>query len=360
MSDLFSPLTLGSLTLPNRIVMAPMTRNRAPETVPTALMSTYYVQRAQAGLLITEGSQISSEAVGYPATPGIHTDAQEAGWKKITDAVHAQKGQIFLQLWHCGRASHPDFHGGALPVSSSAIQPKGQTFTPQGLKDLVTPRALTLEEIPRVIADYAHAAERAKRAGFDGVEIHGANGYLIDQFLRDGSNKRTDNYGGSLENRTRFLLEVTQAVVNVWGADRVGVRLSPLQPFNDMFDSNPQTTFTYAVEQLNRFKLAYLHITEMGQDAPGVAGPGFDLGLLRQCWKGVYITNGAYDKARGNAAITKGAADAIAFGVPFLANPDLVKRLELDAALNVPDQTTFYGGDERGYTDYPALSNDKK
>jgi N-ethylmaleimide reductase len=360
MSDLFSPLTLGSLTLPNRIVMAPMTRNRAPETVPTALMSTYYVQRAQAGLLITEGSQISSEAVGYPATPGIHTDAQEAGWKKVTDAVHAQKGRIFLQLWHCGRASHPDFHGGALPVSSSAIQPKGQTFTPQGLKDLVTPRALTLDEIPRVIADYAHAAERAKRAGFDGVEIHGANGYLIDQFLRDGSNKRTDNYGGSLENRTRFLLDVTQAVVNVLGADRVGVRLSPLQPFNDMFDSNPQTTFTYAVEQLNRFGLAYLHITEMGQDTPGVAGPGFDLSLLRQCWKGVYITNGAYDKARGNAAIAKGAADAIAFGVPFLANPDLVKRLELDAALNVPDQSTFYGGDEHGYTDYPALSNDKK
>lgn len=357
MSDLFSALSLGPLTLPNRMIMAPMTRNRAPDTVPNTLMAQYYLQRVEAGLLITEGSQISTEAVGYPATPGIHTDAQEAGWKKITDQIHAKNGRIFLQLWHCGRISHPDFHGGALPVSCSALPAKGQTYTPAGLKDFVTPRALGLDEIPRVIADYAHAAERAKRAGFDGVEIHGANGYLIDQFLRDGSNQRTDSYGGSLENRTRFLLEVTKAVVKVWGAQRVGVRLSPLQPFNDMFDSNPKATFSHAVKQLNAFGLAYLHITEMGRDNPGVAGPAFDLAELRPLWQGVYIGNGGYDKARANAAIAQGAADAIAFGVPFLANPDLVKRLRTDAALNTPDPSTFYMGGERGYIDYPYLSH---
>lgn len=357
MSDLFSPLSLGPLTLPNRIIMAPMTRNRAADTVPNALMAQYYLQRVEAGLLITEGSQISAEAVGYPATPGIHTDAQEAGWKKITDQIHAKNGRIFLQLWHCGRISHPDFHGGALPVSCSALSAKGQTYTPAGLKDFVSPRALGLDEIPRVIADYAHAAERAKRAGFDGVEIHGANGYLIDQFLRDGSNQRTDNYGGSLENRTRFLLEVTEAVVKVWGAQRVGVRLSPLQAFNDMFDTNPKATFSHAVKQLNRFGLAYLHITEMGSDNPGAAGPAFDLAELRPLWQGVYISNGGYDKARANAAIAKSRADAIAFGVPFLANPDLVKRLRSDAALNTPDPNTFYMGGERGYIDYPCLSN---
>lgn len=357
MSDLFSPLSLGPLTLPNRIIMAPMTRNRAPDCVPNTLMAEYYLQRVEAGLLITEGSQISPEAVGYPATPGIHTDAQEAGWKKITDQIHAKNGRIFLQLWHCGRISHSDFHSGAQPVSCSALSAKGQTYTPAGLKDFVTPRALGLDEIPRVIADYAHAAERAKRAGFDGVEIHGANGYLIDQFLRDGSNQRTDNYGGSLENRTRFLLEVTEAVVKVWGAQRVGVRLSPLQAFNDMFDTNPKATFSHAVKQLNRFGLAYLHITEMGHDNPGAAGPAFDLTELRQLWQGVYISNGGYDKARANAAITEGTADAIAFGVPFLANPDLVKRLQSDAALNTPDPNTFYIGGERGYIDYPVLNN---
>lgn len=355
MTDLFTPITIGPHALPNRIFMAPMTRNRAPDTVPNTLMRTYYTQRADAGLIITEGTQISEQAVGYPATPGIHTDAQVAGWKAITDAVHEQGGHIFCQLWHCGRISHPDFHGGELPVAPSALRPEGQAFTYEGLKDFVTPRALALEEIPGIVADYAHAAACAKRAGFDGVEVHAANGYLIDQFLRDGSNQRDDAYGGPVENRARFLLEVVEAVSEVWGADRVGVRLSPLQPFNDIRDSNPEATFTYAVRALNRFGLGYLHITEMGKETPDAAGPGFDLGILRETWQGVYITNGGYDKARANAAIASGAADAVAFGTLFLANPDLVERFRRDAPLNEANPDTFYGGGAEGYTDYPTL-----
>jgi N-ethylmaleimide reductase len=355
MTNLFSPITIGPHTLPNRIFMAPMTRNRAPDTVPNDLMRTYYTQRAEAGLIITEGAQISQQAVGYPATPGIHTDAQVAGWKAITDAVHDRGGHIFCQLWHCGRISHPDFHEGELPVAPSAIRPEGQAFTFEGLKDFVTPRALDVEEIPGIVADYAHAAECALRAGFDGVEIHAANGYLIDQFLRDGSNHRNDAYGGSVENRTRFLLEVVEAASEVCGADRVGVRLSPLNPFNDMRDSDPEATFTHAVQALNRFGLGYLHITEMGRETPGAAGPDFDLGILRKAWQGIYITNGGYDKARATAAIASGAADAIAFGTLFLANPDLVTRFRLDAPLNEADPATFYGGDAHGYTDYHLL-----
>ncbi len=355
MTNLFTPITIGPHTLPNRIFMAPMTRNRAPDTVPNALMQTYYTQRAGAGLIITEGAQITPQGVGYPATPGIHTDAQVAGWKAITDAVHERGGHIFCQLWHCGRISHPDFHDGELPVAPSAIRPEGQAFTHEGLKDFVTPRALEPEEIPGIVADYAHAADCALRAGFDGVEIHAANGYLIDQFLRDGSNQRSDAYGGPVENRARFLLEVVEAVTSVWGADRTGVRLSPLQPFNDMSDSNPEATFTYAVSQLNRFGLGYLHITEMGKEATGTAGPGFDLGILRKTWQSVYITNGGYDKVPANNAIASGATDAVAFGVPFIANPDLVTRFRLDKPLNEADPSTFYGGDEHGYTDYPLL-----
>ena len=355
MPDLFTPITIGNLELPNRVFMAPMTRNRAPDTVPTELMKTYYAQRAEAGLIISEGSQISPQGIGYPATPGIHSDEQVAGWKAVTDAVHERGGHLFCQLWHCGRVSHPDFHGGELPVAPSAIRPAGQAFTPEGLKDFVTPRALEIEEIPGIVADYAHAAECAQRAGFDGVEIHVANGYLIDQFLRDGSNQRNDAYGGSIENRARFLLEVTEAVCDVLGADRVGVRLSPLQPFNDMRDSDPKATFSHAVEALNRFGLGYLHITEMGKEAPGVAGPPFDLGVLREIWQGVYITNAGYDKARANAAIANGAADAVAFGTLFIANPDLMTRFRRDAPLNEPDPDTFYGGGAHGYTDYPTL-----
>lgn len=355
MSDLFSPLKLGSLTLPNRIFMAPMTRNRAPETIPTPLMAEYYQQRASAGLIISEGSQVSQQGVGYPATPGIHLEAQVEGWRQVTDAVHEAGGHIFLQLWHCGRVSHPDFHGGEPAVAPSSIRPAGETFTPTGMKPFEMPRELSLAEIAGVVDDFRKGAANAIAAGFDGVEIHGANGYLLDQFLRDGSNQRSDAYGGSLENRARLMLEVTEAVCDEVGADRVGIHLSPLQPFNDMKDSDPETTFSYLIGKLNDFGLACLHITEMGIDAPGTAGPAFDLGKLRGIWKGVYVTNYAYDKVRGNAVIADGEADAVTFGQGFLANPDLVARFQSDAGLNTPDTATFYGGDEHGYTDYPVV-----
>ena len=343
------------MMLPNRVFMAPMTRNRAPDNIANAMMVEYYRQRASGGLLVTEGSQISEQAVGYPATPGIYNDAQVTGWKQVTDAVHEAGGHIYLQLWHCGRVSHPDFHGGEEAVAPSAIRPAGDAFTFEGLKPFETPRELSLSEISDVIEDYRKGAANSIAAGFDGVEIHGANGYLLDQFLRDGSNQRSDGYGGSLENRAKLMLEATEAVCDEIGADRVGIRLSPLQPFNDMNDSDPETTFSYMVEQLNKFNLAYLHVTEMGSEAPGTAGPAFDLGKLRAIWNGVYITNGGYDADKGNAAIAAGDADAVAFGVPFLANPDLVARLKAGAKFNAPDMDTFYGGDEHGYTDYPTL-----
>lgn len=357
--DLFTPLQVGPYTLPNRIAMAPMTRNRAgPGNVPQPLNAEHYAQRATAGLIITEASQVSPQGVGYPATPGIHSPEQVAGWRLVTDAVHARGGKIFLQLWHVGRISHPLLQPeGALPVAPSAIKPAGEAFTYEGPKPFVTPRALELAEIPGIIEQYRSGARNALEAGFDGVEIHGANGYLLDQFLRDGSNHRDDAYGGRVENRARLMLEVTDAVCSVWGANRVGIRLSPLQPFNDMRDSNPEATFSYAVEQLNRFGLAYLHITEMGKETPGAAGPAFDLHKLRRIWQGVYMTNAGYDKARANAALAAGDADIIAFGVPFLANPDLPARFAKDAPLNAPDPSTFYGGDARGYTDYPFLGS---
>lgn len=356
MSDLFSPLKLGILELPNRIFMAPMTRNRAPDNIANAMMAEYYRQRAAGGLLITEGSQISEQAVGYPATPGIHSPEQVVGWKQVTDVVHAEGGHIFLQLWHCGRVSHPDFHGGEPAVGPSPIKPAGDAFTFEGLKPFETPRELSLSEIADVIEDYRKGAANAIAAGFDGVEIHGANGYLLDQFLRDGSNQRSDAYGGSLEKRARLMLEVTRAVCEEVGADRVGIRLSPLQPFNDMKDSDPEATFSYIVEQLGTFNLAYLHVTAMGSETPGSAGPAFDLDKLRNIWNGVYIVNAGYDRVRGDAAISEGKADAVAFGTSFLANPDLVMRLKSDAELNAPDMGTFYGGDEHGYTDYPAMA----
>lgn len=356
-ADLFTPVTLGPLKLPNRVFMAPMTRNRAPDRRPNALMAAYYRQRAAAGLMISEGSQISLQGIGYPATPGIHDPTQVEGWRQVTDAVHAAGGRLFCQLWHCGRISHPDFHGGELPVAPSSVRPAGEAMTPEGPKPFVTPRALESEEIAAIVADYAHAADCARRAGFDGVEIHAANGYLIDQFLRDGTNRRQDAYGGPVENRVRFLLEVVEAVAGAWQADRVGVRLSPLQPFNDMFDSMPEVTFTHAVEWLRRFGLAYLHVTEMGSETPGRAGPPFDLRRLRRIWGGIYITNAGYDRDRGNAVIAAGEADAVAYGRLFLANPDLVRRFRLDAPLNEPDPTTFYGGGAEGYIDYPALDD---
>lgn len=354
--DLFSPVKLGAISLSNRMVMAPLTRNRAGEGgVPQDINVTYYAQRASAGLIISEATPISAMAHGYPLLPGIYTDAQIAGWKKVTDAVHAKGGKIVLQLWHVGRISHPTLlPDNALPVAPSAIKPAGKAFTYKGLVDYVEPRALEASELPGIVADYVHATKSALAAGFDGVEVHAANGYLLDQFLRDGSNQRTDNYGGSFENRARLLMEVTKAVVDVAGADRVGVRLSPVNPFNDMKDSNPQAMFNYVTEQLNQFGLAYLHVVEGGIHGGGESDP-FDFSQMRKLFKGAYIANLAYDKARGNAAIASGHADAIAYGVPFIANPDLVQRYKLDAPLNEADSKSFYGGTEKGYTDYPFL-----
>lgn len=352
--DLFSPTYLGAISLKNRMVMAPLTRNRAAEGgVPQPINVTYYEQRATAGLIVTEATPISDMAHGYPALPGIYTDAQVAGWKKVTEAVHAKGGKIVLQLWHVGRISHPTLlPNGALPVAPSAIKPAGQAFTYQGLVDYVEPRALDVSELPAIIQDYVHATKCALVAGFDGVEIHAANGYLLDQFLRDGSNKRTDNYGGSFENRTRLLLEVTKAVVEVAGSDKVGMRISPVNPFNDMYDSNPQELFNYVATELNQFNLAYLHVIE--GDVGGNTIP-FDFVALRKLFNGPYMANLGYDKASGNAAIASGHADVVAFGVPFIANPDLVERYKINAPLNNADSSTFYGGSGQGYIDYPTL-----
>jgi len=355
MADLFSPVKLGGIALNNRIVMAPLTRNRAGEGgVPQEINVKYYEQRASAGLIITEATPISPMGHGYPLLPGIYTDAQIAGWKKVTDAVHAKGGKIVIQLWHVGRISHPSLLNGETPVAPSAIKPAGKAFTFQGLVDYVTPRALEVSELPGIVAHYVQAAKNALKAGFDGVEVHSANGYLLDQFLRDGSNQRTDQYGGSFENRARLLMEVTKAVVDAIGADKVGLRLSPVNPFNDMKDSNPQALFNYVTEQLNQFNLAYLHVVEGGIHGGGVADP-FDFVAMRKLCKLSYIANLSYDKARGNEAIATGHADAVAYGVPFIANPDLVERLRKDAPLNEADSSTFYGGTEKGYTDYPTL-----
>lgn len=354
MADLFSPVTLGSVSLKNRIVMAPLTRMRAGESgVPQAMNVKYYEQRASAGLIITEATPISPMAHGYPALPGIYTPEQVAGWKKVTDSVHAKGGKIFIQLWHVGRISHPSLIGGQTPVAPSAIKPAGQAFTYTGMQDFVTPRTLEKNELPGIVNDYVHAAKCAMDAGFDGVEVHSANGYLLDQFLRDGSNQRTDEYGGSFENRARLLLQVMEAVTKAVGADKTGVRLSPVNPFNDMKDSSPQALFEYVADALNRFNLAYLHVMEGGT---GDNVQPFDFAVFRKKFKGAYMANLSYDKVRGNAAIASGHADCVAYGVPFIANPDLVERYRIDAPLNQADQNTFYGGNEKGYTDYPFLS----
>ena len=355
MSDLFSPVKLGSIAMSNRMVMAPLTRNRSSmEGVPQDINVTYYEQRATAGLIITEATPISAMGHGYPLLPGIYTDAQVDGWKKVTDAVHAKGGKIVIQLWHVGRISHPTLLNGATPVAPSAVKPAGKAFTFNGLVDYVEPRALDASELPGIVADYVKASKNAIKAGFDGVEIHSANGYLLDQFLRDGSNKRSDIYGGSIENRARFLMEVTKAVLDAIGSDKVGLRLSPVNPFNDMKDSNPQAVFNYVTEQLNQFNLAYLHVVEGGIHGGGVA-EAFDFDAMRKLCKSPYMANLSYDKARGNAAIASGHADAVAYGVPFIANPDLVERFRQDAPLNEADSKSFYGGTEKGYTDYPTL-----
>ena len=355
MSDLFSPVKLGGIAMSNRMVMAPLTRNRSSmEGVPQDINVTYYEQRATAGLIITEATPISPMGHGYPLLPGIYTEAQIAGWKKVTDAVHAKGGKIVIQLWHVGRISHPTLLNGAIPVAPSAVKPAGKAFTFNGLVDYVEPRALDASELPGIVADYVQASQNAIKAGFDGVEIHSANGYLLDQFLRDGSNKRSDIYGGSIENRARFLMDVTKAVVDAIGSDKVGLRLSPVNPFNDMKDSNPQALFNYLTEQLNQFNLAYLHVVEGGIHGGGVADP-FDFDAMRKLSKLPYMANLSYDKVRGNAAIASGHADAVAYGVPFISNPDLVERFRQDAPLNEADSKSFYGGTEKGYIDYPTL-----
>lgn len=349
---LFEPFQLGDLTLSNRMVMAPMARNRADENTAVKPMGvTYYQQRASAGLIITEATQVSPEGVGYAGTPGIHTDIQATSWRHVTDAVHAKDGHIFLQLWYTGRISHPSLlPNNATPVAPSAIRPEGQAATYQGPQDFVTPRALEMSEIPGIVAQFRHGAELAKQAGFDGVEVHGANGYLIDQFLRDGSNHRSDAYGGSVQNRMRLLNEVLDAVCAVWPNQRVGVRLTPENGFNSMSDSDPQTHFEYFMEQLSPRGLAYVHVLEGDMLAKQRL---VDYRALRAKFDGPYIANHGYDQARAEQAIASGAADLIAFGIPFLANPDLVRRYKEGLPLNEADQATFYGGDETGYTDYP-------
>jgi N-ethylmaleimide reductase len=356
-TGLFSPVQLGDIELPNRIVMAPLTRNRAgPGNVPQAINTTYYAQRASAGLIISEATPISPQGVGYPNTPGIYTAAQIDGWKAVVDAVHARGGHMFLQLWHVGRISHPSLQPGqALPVAPSAVKPDGDAFTYAGLQPFVTPRALDATEIPGIVAGYRQAALNAMQAGFDGVEIHAANGYLIDQFLRNGSNRRDDAYGGSIENRCRFLLQVTEAVTAAVGARRTGIRLSPVNPFNSMSDSDPQQLFNAVVEALNPFGLAYLHVVEGAIHSDGPLPP-FDVQALRRRFQGLYMANGGYTRERALQAVSSGAADLVAFGELFIANPDLPERLQANADLNAPDPATYYGGGKKGYTDYPAMA----
>ena len=350
---LFTPLQVGALTLPNRILLAPLTRTRADAGhMPNALMAEYYAQRASGGLLITECTMITEGTSAFIAEPGIYSAEQIEAWKKTTDAVHAKGGRIFMQIWHAGRAAHPDINGGARTVSSSAIAIEGEIHTPAGKVPHAVPHALTLEEIPAIVAAFAQAAKNAMAAGFDGVEVHGANGYLIDQFLRDGANQRTDAYGGSVENRARFLFEVLTAVTAAIGADRVGLRLSPLNSYNSMIDSDPVGLITYLADKLNAFNLAYLHV--MRADFFGVQKGDVET-IAREKYKGVLIGNMGYTAEEAEAAITAGKLDAVAFGTSFLANPDLPERIKAKAALNVPDSTTFYTPGAKGYTDYATL-----
>jgi N-ethylmaleimide reductase len=354
--SLFSPIKIGKYTLANRIIMAPLTRCRSVElNCANELMAEYYAQRATAGLIISEASQISELGIGYPCTPGIHTQEQVQSWKKVTSAVHDKGGHIFLQLWHVGRISHSSFHNDILPVAPSAIAPAGEVYTFEGMKAFETPHALTTDEIKRTIQDYMQGAKNAIEAGFDGVEIHAANGYLIDQFLRDGSNKRDDIYGGNIENRSRLLFEVVEAITNAIGADRTGVRLSPSGTFNDMSDSNPKEHFEYVCKKLSKYKLAYLHIVDALEGDIRHGANVMQLSDLRSAYDGVIITCGGYDKKRAETTIQNSMADAVAFGTLYISNPDLVERFKIDAPLNEADSETFYTQDSKGYTDYPTL-----
>ena len=357
-ADLFDPFKMGNLTLANRMVMAPMTRNRADQDgIVSPMMVTYYQQRASAGMIISESVPVSAEGVGYPSTPGIYTDAQAASWLRLTDAVHSTGGHIFAQLQYCGRISHPSLMpNNATPVAPSALQPSGQAATYAGMQDFVTPRTLDIVEIPDIVEQFKHGAEMAKLAGFDGVEVHGANGYIIDQFLRDGSNHRTDAYGGSVQNRMRLLNEILDAVCEVWPAQRVGVRFSPENSFNSMSDSNPQVHFEYFVEQLNLRSLAYVHVLEGDMMTKNSS---VDYRKLHSKFTGPYIANNGYDLVRAQAAVRSGAANLVAFGIPFLSNPDLVRRYREGLPLNEADPSTFYGGGEVGYIDYPYYRSEE-
>jgi N-ethylmaleimide reductase len=368
MATLFEPLQLGALKLPNRIVMAPLTRNRAPDAVPTPLMAEYYAQRASAGLLITEATAITHQGQGYADVPGLYGSDQLEAWKHVTDQVHRRGGRIFVQLWHVGRVSHVDLQpDGQKPVAPSAITARTKTYLiKDGVGSFVAtsePRALESEELPGIVHDFRHAARHAvTTAGFDGVEVHGANGYLLDQFLKTGANQRTDDYGGSIENRARLLLEVMRAVAEEIGASRVGLRLSPVTPANDVVDEDAQALFDHVVRQLAPLGLAYLHLIEGATGGPReIADRPFDYAALRQAYraaggKGAWMVNNGYDRALAEQKLADGSADLVAFGKLYIANPDLVERLRQNAALNAPDKATFYGGGAKGYTDYPALA----
>ena len=351
MPNLFDPLVAGDLHLPNRILMAPLTRCRAEGggRVPNELMAQYYRQRSSAGLILSEATSVTAEGVGYPDTPGIWSDEQVEGWKRVTDTVHRAGGRILLQLWHVGRVSDPIYLNGALPVAPSAIAPAGHVSLVRPMKNFETPRALETDEVKRVLEDYRRGAANAKKAGFDGVEIHGANGYLLDQFLQDKTNKRTDQYGGPIENRARLMLEVTDACIDIWGAGRVGMHLAPRRDSHDMGDSNPLETFGYVARELGRRKIAFICAREhLGDDRLGPK--------LKEIFGGVYVVNEKIGKAEAQAALDAGEADAVAFGKLFIANPDLPKRFKLDAPLNEPHPETFYAPGATGYTDYPALA----
>lgn len=356
MTDLFSPLELGDIHIQNRMIMAPLTRSRAGESkIPNDLMAQYYAQRASAGLIITEATAISPQGYGWFGAPGIYTADHVEGWKKTTRAVHDKGGKIVLQLWHMGRVSHPDFQNGQPPVAPSPIAAEGMANTPEGKKPYVVPRELSVQDIRMIVDDYARAAKQAIDAGFDGVEIHAANGYLLDQFIRDGANKRTDDYGGTPENRIRIVKEVIDAIAAQIGAKKIGIRLSPNINYNGMSDNNPMNTFSVLAAALNEYELAYVHIRET------LPQPGEKLDLwvtstFRKIYKGNLLVNGGYDQAHAQNAIAKEDADAVVFGVPFIANPDLVERFRARAPLNAADQKTLYAGGPEGYIDYPALS----
>ncbi len=354
MTDLFTPIDIGAVHAPNRILMAPLTRARAGEAhIANAMMAEHYAQRASAGLLIAEATMVTAGNSAFWKEPGIHSDEQVAGWKLVTDAVHAAGGRIFLQIWHGGRATHPLLNDGQQPVAPSALAiANEEVHTPQGKQPYVLPRALSDDEIPGIVAGFRQAAVYAKAAGFDGVEVHGANGYLLDQFLRDGSNQRTGPYGGSRENRARLLFDVLSAVSEVWGSDRVGLRLSPLNSFNDMRDSDPVGLVTWLAEQLNAFKLAYLHLMRAdfyGKQHGDVVKP------VRAHYKGLLIGNMGYTPDEATLAVQSGQLDAVAFGTAFLANPDLPARIQAKAPLNAPNPATFYSAGPEGYNDYPTL-----